>query len=248
MWIGSVASVICGKALRAGIDCHWWFIRGWGSDEGLVGVRRDELCVGVGFYSLALKKYLAKPGLEFANQAAWRIRTVFVPPSMNQTFTVFFLSSLFLFTSLLGTRPTLESLAFGAQLLKAGLDGCELGSGSLQPATRLLLCLLSSRSPFFSTDMRLFKALWRVGEFCPLFDAGCLQHGVLGLDILTAFDGLLDGLFESAHLLFHTRIPRRVLLRGPLERRNFRTLGCLGPLGVPACRLECVWEGLMFGL
>jgi hypothetical protein len=56
-------------------------------------------------------------------------------PSATQTLTVLFLSSLF-FTSLLGARLTLESLAFRAQLLKAGLDGCELGSGFLQPATR----------------------------------------------------------------------------------------------------------------
>jgi hypothetical protein len=73
-----------------------------------------------------------------------------------------------------------------------------------------------------------------------LVDAGCIQYGVLGLDILTALDGLLDGLFERADLLFHTRIPRGVLLRGTLERRNFRTLSCLGLLGVPASRLECV--------
>jgi hypothetical protein len=70
-----------------------------------------------------------------------------------------------------------------------------------------------------------------------LFDAGCLQCGVLGLDVFTTFDGLLDSLFERAHLLFHAHVPRRVFLTGTLERRNFGALGCLSLLGVPACRL-----------
>jgi hypothetical protein len=116
------------------------------------------LPVGVGLYALALEEYLAKLGLELANQAAQGIQTIFVPPSTARTFPVLFLPFLLLFTLLLGAGTTLELFAFRAQLLEAGLDGRELGSGTLQPATRLLLCLLAARPPLFGADARLLKA------------------------------------------------------------------------------------------
>jgi hypothetical protein len=121
-------------------------------------VRVYELSVGVGLYALALKEYLAKLGSELANQAAQGIQTIVVRPSTTRTFPILFLPFLLVFLALPGDGTTLEPLAFRAQLLETGFDGRELCSGTLQPATRLLLCLLAACSPLFSADARLLKA------------------------------------------------------------------------------------------
>jgi hypothetical protein len=110
----------------------------------------------------------------------------------------------------------------------------------LELAARLLLRFLAASSPLLRSSSRLLESARSVGEFRLLFDAGRLYDGVLGFDVLAAFDGLLDGFFERAHLLFHARVPGRVLLRSTFERRNFRALRCLSLLGISARRLEIV--------
>jgi hypothetical protein len=90
------------------------------------------LAVGVRLYALALEQHLAEFGFELANQASgMRIRNVFVVPApATRIFPVRFLI-LSPLAHLLSPGPTLEPHAFHAQLLKAGLDGREFGSGAL---------------------------------------------------------------------------------------------------------------------
>jgi len=135
--------------------------------------------------------------------------------------------------------PSSLSRFLRASFSRRASDSSKLGSGAVQPAIYLFLCLVAA--PLATPPprrARLFKASRTRRRVLLVQTRPASKTAYSGLDVLAALDGLLDGLFEArAPFCFMARVPpRECFCTARLSEDISARLRCLSPLGIAAAR------------